>query len=60
VNLLVARRASRWHNAVNRQSSGALWQMLDNVRYPLPRLILQLIIIVLATRARRTYRTFPR
>jgi Kef-type K+ transport system membrane component KefB len=33
------------------QSSGALRQMLDNVQYPLPRLILQLIIIVLATRA---------
>ncbi len=33
------------------QASGAFAQMLDNARHPLPRLILQLIVIVLAARA---------
>ena len=33
------------------QATGAFAQMLDNVRLPLPRLILQLIVIVLVARA---------
>jgi Kef-type K+ transport system membrane component KefB len=37
--------------ATGRQSSGTFAQMQDNAHHPLPRLLLQLIVIVLAARA---------